>query len=240
MANDHIREPLPPGQGRAADMLVQILVDQIKSGALKEGDALPPEREIVETYGVSRTVVREAVQTLASRGLVDARPRFRPVVRRPSYETAMDTVGTLVSQLLGEKGGVRNLFEMRILIEAGLVRNAATSATPLVLSKLARALHANKHAIEDSDRFYDTDRAFHRVFYEVSENPVMIATHKAFVEWLSPHWGQMEHLAQRNSENYEAHQTIFDAIQKGDADAAEAALRRHLEQAWDQVRDTFG
>lgn len=240
MANDQIRDDKPRSVERTADMLIRVFEDKIKHGELKDGDPLPPEREIVETYGVSRTVVREAVQALANRGLVEARPRFRPVVRRPSYEAAIAMVSTVVTQLLGEKGGVRNLFETRTLIEAGLVRHAADAATPSDISKLARALHANKNAIEDSLQFYDTDRAFHRVFYEISGNPVLVATHKAFVQWLSPHWEQMPHLAQRNTENFEAHQAIFDAIQNGDADTAETALRRHLEKAWDQVRDTFG
>lgn len=239
MANDQIRKDKPGSAERAADMLIRVFEGKIKDGALRDGDPLPPEREIVETYGVSRTVVREAVQALANRGLVEARPRFRPVVRRPSYEAAMEMVSAVVTQLLNEKGGVRNLFETRILIEAGLVRHAAKAATPSDISKLARALHANKNAIEDSSRFYDTDRVFHRVFYEVSGNPALVAMHKAFVQWLSPHWEQMAHLAQRNTENFEAHQAIFDAVQKGDADAAELSLRRHLDNAWEQVRDTF-
>lgn len=240
MANDQGRDMLPPAGGRAADMLVDLFARQIQHGELEVGDALPPEREIVETYGVSRTVVREAVQTLANRGLVEARPRYRPVVRRPSYDTAMETVGTMVGQLLGEEVGVRNLFEARVLIEVGLARMACKSATASDVSRLARALHANKHAIEDSERFYDTDRVFHRIFYEIAGNPVLLTAHKAFVDWLSPHWKQMEHLAQRNVENFEAHQAIFDAVQRADPDAAEAHLRRHLENAWEQVRHTFG
>ncbi|MEO0916035.1 MAG: FCD domain-containing protein [Pseudomonadota bacterium] len=219
--------------------MFQSFVDLIEKGALKEGEPLPPEREIVATYNVSRTVVREAVHLLASRGLVEARPRYRPVVRRPSYETALQTAGAVVERLLVQNGGVRNMFDTRIFIEAALVRRAAQLATPPEISRLARALHANKAAINDSERFYQTDQAFHRVFYDITDNPVLTATHTAFVEWLSPHWVQMEHLTERNAKNFEAHQAIFDAIQIGDPDTAEAVLSAHLEEAWGQVRDTF-
>ena len=71
--------------GRAADDLFRTFEQLINSGALVDGQPLPPEREIVETYGVSRTVVREAVLALANKGLVEARPRFRPVVRKPTF-----------------------------------------------------------------------------------------------------------------------------------------------------------
>ncbi|MEM7718103.1 MAG: FadR/GntR family transcriptional regulator [Pseudomonadota bacterium] len=239
MAKDQADEIDGGSKERAADRLFQTFVEKIESGALRDGDALPPEREIVATYGVSRTVAREAVQALASRGLVEARPRYRPIVRRPSFEAAFQTVGTMVERVLREKGGVRNMFETRILIEAALVRRAASVATVSQVSQLARALYANKRSVEDSQRFYETDQAFHRVFYEIAENPVLVATHAAFVEWLSPHWVQMTDLVERNERNFEAHQAIFDAIQNGDPDAAERALCAHLEEAWAQVRDTF-
>jgi len=96
--------------GRAADVLFRTFADQIRLGQLKEGEAFPPEREIVERYVVSRTVAREALQALASRGLIEARPRHRPIVRRPSYEAAFETVGTMIARLMAKEEGVRALF----------------------------------------------------------------------------------------------------------------------------------
>ncbi len=226
-------------KGRAADQLVEIFAGLIESGALKEGEALPPEREIVETYGVSRTVAREAVQTLAARGLVEARPRYRPVVRRPSFETAMETVSSVVGRMLRVPDGVKDLFDARVLIEAGLVRQAAETATPAKIIQMEHFLEANRDAIPDSRKFYETDLAFHRQFYEISGNPVVASIHSATAEWLSPHWKRMPPSDERNARNYQAHAAIFQAIKSGDADQAEAALRSHLADAWEQVRATF-
>ena len=239
MTNQQIAEGAIATSGRAADELIATLVQLIGSGHLKDGDPLPPEREIVERFGVSRTVAREAVQALANRGLVDARPRFRPVVRRPSYETAMHTIGDVVEQLLGDKSSVRHLFETRVLVEAALVRNAARNASDQNIEELERALDANKAAIEDSPRFYETDRAFHGLFYSISDNPVLTVTHQAFSDWLSPHWVQMPHLTDRNAANYAAHKAILETVKMGEQDAAERLLRSHLDAAWEQVRDTF-
>lgn len=228
-----------PASGRAADALFRTFVDLIESGELKEGEALPPEREIVEAYGVSRTVAREAVQALAARGLVEARPRYRPIVRTPNFETAVATVNSVVTRLLKSPDGVRNLFDTRILVEAGLVRQAAKSATNGQISRLETALAANRDAIPDSRKFYESDLAFHALLYEMSGNPALVSVHKAFSEWLSPHWLKMGPDPDRNALNNKAHAAILNGIRAGDPNQAEAALRAHLADAWEQVRDTF-
>lgn len=227
------------GIGRAADDLFQVFAADIQAGRLPAGSPLPPEREIVDQYGVSRTVVRETIQALANRGLVEARPRHRPVVRKPGYETAVDTLGSVVSHLLNQPGGVRNMFDTRIMIEASLVRQAATTAVKQDIAALKEALSANKAAIDDSEEFYRTDMAFHKVLFAIPGNPVLPAIHKAYVTWLSPHWSRMPRLPERNLENVAAHAAIFEAILMRDADAAENALRAHLDDAWTQVEQTF-
>ncbi|MFK7901488.1 MAG: FadR/GntR family transcriptional regulator, partial [Nitratireductor sp.] len=98
---------------RAADELFREFERMIVSGKLADGEALPPEREIVETFGVSRTVVREAISALSNKGLVEAKPRFRPVVRKPSFDVAFDTIGNVVTRLLEKTEGVKNLFDTR-------------------------------------------------------------------------------------------------------------------------------
>lgn len=224
---------------RAADALFQRFSDMINTGELRDGDPLPPEREIVHTYGVSRTVVREALLALSNKGLVEAKPRFRPVVRKPNYDTAMATVGSVVGRLLQEPGGVYNLFETRIMIEVSLARQAATDATPEDIANLRAALNANEAAIDDSAAFYATDIAFHNVLYVIPGNPVMPAIHRAYSNWLEPHWSRMPRQDQRNRDNFVAHSAILDAIEAHDPDKAEQAVRRHLAAAWEQVQMTF-
>lgn len=225
---------------RAADDLFQVFEQQILSGELADGSPLPPEREIVQVHGVSRTVVREALKALANKGLIEAKPRFRPVVRKPSVDTALDTVETLVRHLLVQPHGVRNLFDSRILIEAALVRQAAQEATDEQLAQLSTALAANKDAIPENEAFYRTDMAFHAIFFQISGNPLLPAIHRAYTGWLAPQWRQMPRVEERNTINYHAHKAIHDAILAHDPDAAEAALRSHMRAAWTQVQITFG
>lgn len=227
-------------KGRAADFVVQTIEDRIHAGILKDGDPLPPERDLMEEFTISRTVIREAVRLLSSRGLVEAQPRHRPVVRKPGFDTAVDAVGGIVTHLLNQPDGVRNLFDSRALIEVSLAREAANNASKSDIADLKRALEANENAIDDSDLFYQTDTAFHSVLYQIPNNPVLPAIHLAYTTWLSPQWSQMPRLPERNQTNYEAHKAIFEAILMRDPDAAETAIRSHLADAWQQVRNTFG
>lgn len=224
---------------RAADDLIAHFERQILSGELHEGATLPPEREIVQEHGVSRTVVREAVLALANKGLISARPGFRPVVVKPGYESAINVVQSLVSNLLGQKGGVRNLFDFRIMVETALVREAASQASRDDVQKLKEALEANEAAVQDSELFYQTDMAFHGALYEVPGNPLVLSLHKAYTDWLAPHWLQMPRMPERNRLNYEAHKRVFEGILMRDPDQAENALRDHLSEAWTQVSTTF-
>ncbi|MEX0340407.1 MAG: FCD domain-containing protein [Arenibacterium sp.] len=224
---------------RAADGIVTLFEQKILNGSLKAGDPLPPEREIVQRHEVSRTVVREALRILASKGLIVTRPGYRPVVAQPGYDAAIGAVGSIVTQLLGQPGGVWNLFEVRIRMEASLVREAAAAAKAEHIRALEDALAANGAAVDNSARFFETDTAFHGILYDIPGNPVLPAIHRAYTDWLSPQWSKMPRDPTRNQSNFEAHTAIFDAILRRDPDAAEAALRRHLGFAWDQVRNTF-
>lgn len=226
--------------GRAADVMVRQIALSIQTGELKDGQTLPAERDLMEQFGLSRAVVREAVATLSNKGLIETRPRHRPVVRKPGYDTAFGALESIVTCLLQEQGGVKNLFDTRIMIEAMLVREAAKTAGKSDIAALKAALEANRETIEDSEAFYRTDTEFHRVLYHIPGNPTLPALHRAYTSWLAPHWSKMPRLPDRNELNYQSHLAIFEAILMRDPDAAEAALRAHLSDAWLQVKETFG
>lgn len=234
-------EPIATGAARrAADHVVAEIERRIAAGTLADGAPLPSERALVDEFQTSRTVIREAITALSNRGLIEAKPRYRPVVRRPGYQTVIDTTSPVVHRLLSHPGGVENLFEARVFIERGLVRDAALEAKKVDIAALKAALQANSDAIDDSAAFYRTDMAFHRVLYMIPANPIFPAVHDGFVAWLKPHWARMERSPDRNRRNHKAHAAIYQAILERDADAAERALVAHLRGAWEQVKNTFG
>ncbi|OAN96454.1 FCD domain-containing protein [Sulfitobacter geojensis] len=235
MAATHLKNT----QSRAADSVISDLEQRILSGELLDGAPLPAERHLMETFSASRTVIREAILALSNRGLIESKPRFRPIVRKPDYKTVLNATGKIVQNLLTETGDVKNLYDSRVFIERGLVREAAAAATRDDIADLKTALAANQAAIPDSAAFYDTDVAFHGVLYRVPKNPIFPAIHIGYTAWLAPHWDKMLRSPERNELNYHAHEAILAAIMERDPDAAEDALKSHLDSAWEHVRTTF-
>lgn len=231
--------PEPPGDERASDKIIRHIEQQILSGTLPDRAPLPAERDLMDQFGSSRAVVREAISALSHRGLVEQRPRFRPVVRKPGVEAAFAAVGSIVEHLLGDEKGVRNLYESRLFIEKALVRQAALHARKKDIDDLRAALADNEAAIDDSDAFYQSDMAFHGVLYRIPRNPIFPAVHTAYTSWLAPHWSRMPRSPERNAMNFRSHAEIVERIVERDADGAENALRRHLDTAWEYVRVTF-
>ncbi len=229
----------PSTNTRAADFVVNQIESSILSGELVDGEALPSERHLMEQHHVSRTVIREALATLAGKGLLQAKPRHRPIVTKPGVESAIEAVGGIIGPLLEQPGGIKNLFDTRILLEVALARDAAVNADKDDIKRLKEALEANRLAIKDSKKFYATDVAFHAVFYDISGNPVLPAIHKAYFSWLSQHWQQMPRNAKRNTFNYQTHEAILNAVLSRDPDEAEAMVRKHLAAAWQQVKNSF-
>jgi DNA-binding FadR family transcriptional regulator len=225
--------------GLRADRVVSTLEARISSGELKDCEALPSERVLMQEFGSSRTVIREAISTLANRGLIENLPRRRPIVRRPDYQTVITAAGHVVRHLVTDSAGIKNLYDSRIFIERALVRDAATSATKSNITALSDALDANHAAIQDSLEFYRTDTEFHGALYKVPSNPVFPGIHESYKSWLSPHWDRMLCSPEHNTMNFASHKAIFDAIVDRDPHAADTALTNHLMAAWEFVRTTF-
>lgn len=224
---------------RAADVIARDIERRIITGELPDNSPLPAEKDLCQEYGASRTVIREVITALSNRGMLENRPRFRPVVRKPGFEAAFSTMGGIVQHLINAKEGVETLFQSRVFLERALVREAAIRAQSSDIRELRTALQKNKEAIDSSEDFYQTDIEFHRVFYAIPRNPIFTSLHQAYTLWLAAHWVKMERSPERNARNYESHKAIFEAILERDADAAESLLEHHLEQAWDQVKGTF-
>lgn len=225
--------------GRAADSVVAMLEAKIVSGELENRAPLPAERELMEQFGASRTVIREAISKLSSRGLIETRPRFRPIVRKPDYATVLHACGNVVQHLLTERSSIKNLYDSRVFIERALVREAALAARKEDIVNLRAALEDNRNAISDSSEFYRTDVAFHGVLYRIPRNPIFPTIHEGYTSWLAPQWDRMLRSPERNEVNYLAHKAILDAIMERDPLAAEEALTNHLKAAWEFVRVTF-
>jgi DNA-binding FadR family transcriptional regulator len=206
------------------------LTEKINSGELPDGSRLPSERELAETFGASRTSIREALLSLQASGLISVRQRARARVTQLSNPAFMSQLSGAAQTLLARPHGMADFQEARVLFECGLVRYAARHASPKEIDRLALALAQNKKAIANPSQFSKTDLAFHDILAEIPRNPIFAALNTALSEWLMAQRAVSIRAPVRGVARraYEGHERIFEAIAAHDAEAADAAMAGHL------------
>jgi DNA-binding FadR family transcriptional regulator len=216
--------------------VAQQLLQRILSKEFAPGAVLPSERELVETYAVSRPVAREALKLLAARGVIAVHPRQGATV-------GLDLTGAAREALLlafhNEQVVQEDLLDVRMLIEPHIAALAAAGATSLQLRRLqairelsegiAAALEAGDQA-RAHELWEQSDAPLHILLAEMSQNPV----YKVFIEVIDGIlWRQgkesspimtEEHTRMANAQ----HAAICDAVLAGDAEAARQAMVAHL------------
>jgi DNA-binding FadR family transcriptional regulator len=205
---------------------------EILTGTLKPGDRLPPERDLQVKFGVGRPAIREALITLQRSGLIEIGNGAPARVARPTMQGVVSGMVPAVQQMLSTAEGQRHLQGVRLFMEIGLVRHAAAHASDEELAVLSAALDDNRTAIGDTVAFIRSDVAFHYCLAGMMRNPAFLALHDAMSTWLleQRRFALME--PGEDQRSYEAHARIFAALKKRDPDAAEAAMRSHLEEGW--------
>ncbi|WP_116323829.1 transcriptional regulator NanR [Cupriavidus sp. P-10] len=206
------------------------LESMMLSGALNPGDTLPPERELMDTFQVGRSSVREALFSLQKMGLVVIRNGERAYVTRPSADTLVGELSGSVRHLLSTPEGVRDFQQARTMHEISLVRYAAKNATATDIAGLEKALQANKDALGNDAEFTRTDVEFHLALAKIPNNPIFLALHTAMARWLEEQRATSLRSAGAEHAAFEAHSRIYEAIAAHDADAAEAAMQDHLRE----------
>ncbi|NDZ17222.1 GntR family transcriptional regulator [Variovorax sp. WS11] len=152
---------------RLSDRLAARLCAQIESGALIPGDRLPTEQQLAASHGVSRTVVREAVHQLKSKGMVRSRQGLGVFVAPPPQHQAL----AFDPAVLGSVQAVVHVVEVRRVLEGEIAALAAERATRTQIAALRRSLKAIDAAVADGRDGVAEDLAFHRVIGESTGNP---------------------------------------------------------------------
>lgn len=218
--------------------VVDALGGRIRDGSLAPGEKLPTEAAIMEEFGVSRTVVREAISRLQAAGLVDTRHGVGTFVvgmgDAAAFRISPDQLGTLQDVIA--------VLELRIGVETESAALAAVRRTPENLVSLRNSLQAFTAALEEGRDAVGPDFQFHLEIARATQNP-------HFVDLMGTLGGMMiprarlepsgpvtpERQAYLRRVNAE-HESIVDAISRQDPDAARAAMRTHLANSRERRR----
>jgi GntR family transcriptional regulator, sialic acid-inducible nan operon repressor len=232
LSSDRLLPRQPLRRVKLYEIVVTKLEELIQSGAIKPGDELPGEREIMAAFNIGRPAVREALLALQNKGLIRVENGRRARVRVPSVENIMNTLDGIVALMAKQARNLENLFDLRVFVEAAMARQAALTITPPRVAQLKEVLEENRLAIGDHERFMETDAKFHAILFQTADNPVFDAVHCALVNWIMDRWREIKRTDQTETVAYQGHVQIYKTVSRKDPDGAERAIRKHLEASW--------
>lgn len=211
---------------RIYEEVVGQLRQLIDEGRLKAGDRLPSERELAETFRVSRPSVREAIKALEREGLVVTRPGSGTFLTAVDVEALIQPLASLLSR---GKDALIDLFEMRRLVEPGIAALAAERATLADILRLKEILQAQEQQIERGTSAVDSDAAFHFAIGQATHNAALQRVVSAIVEILKPVREKSLQTRGRAHKSLASHREILVAIERHDPELARQAMQQHIE-----------
>ena len=216
-------------EGRLADRAYTAIVQIINDDDLVAGDRLPSEARLAEMFGMSRTIVREALVRLAADGITEARRGAGSYVkRRPSERLGSHMPMHGLAATLGT-------FEVRFVLEAETARLAAQRRSHEQMEAIEAALAALRAALLSSDPAHAEDWLLLRAIAEATGNSAFVATFDCLEEEVILILRAGVDISRSRPPEVigtmmDEHDAIVDAIRAGDADGAALAMRWHLSQ----------
>jgi len=196
------------------------------SEELKPGDLLPPERELVRMLGVSRDSVRNAIRTLEVAGLLEPRQGIGTVVCSPTAKSTYP----LATLLLEKRKMVAELLEVRKMIEPPLARRAALHISRDAIADMESILSRQEAKIRQGELGIEEDSEFHYAIALASDNSVILKIVDVLMDLLREMRERSLQVEGRQEKSLAGHRRTLSALKRGDAAAAEAAMRRHLQE----------
>ncbi|MBL8325001.1 MAG: FadR family transcriptional regulator [Rubrivivax sp.] len=216
------------------------LGEAIVAGLHPPGSSLPPEPQLCEALGVSRTVVREAVKSLAAKGLVSTGPkvgtRVRPAEQWNWFDpdvVAWQTRAGLTREFL------RDVQELRRVVEPAAVRLAAERATAADLAELDEAFAGMGHAVAEGGDYVSHDLRFHQALLAASHNRMMVQMAKALSALLRTSFEVSTAQPGRAAQSLPLHGAILEALRARDPARAEGASLALIDSAREDIEQAM-
>lgn len=230
-AGGDVFRPLQPPRNLTSELTAR-LAEEIVSGKLAPSSRLPTEQEMIATFGVSRTVVREAIAALRAEGLVVSRQGAgifvtADMTRRP-FRLDPDSLKTLQ--------GVIDLMELRMSVEIEAAGLAAERRKPNDIADIELSLNEFQRAVAEGDDAVEADYLFHLAVSKATQNDYF----RSFIEYLGQHIipRRSVHIAAQSGSDrryylekvLSEHRTLLSAIEAGKPTTARSAMRKHLSE----------
>jgi GntR family transcriptional regulator, transcriptional repressor for pyruvate dehydrogenase complex len=220
---------------RLYEQIVRQIEDSILKGDLKEGEQLPPERDLALQFGVSRTAVREAVKTLREKGLVEAYPGRGTFITNGTSHSFKHTLDRMMRG--GPSEGTVNLTEVREILEPEIAALAAQRADEEMVSAMREAIAVMDKSRSDAEAFIEGDLDFHLALAEAAANPLILSLIDSIVGLLREQRMRTYFVQGGPERGQYHHKRILEAIEHRDPQGAREAMRAHLRQVREDSRE---
>ncbi len=209
--------------------IAEALMDMIKSGELKPGDKLASVQQLAENFQVGRSAVREALSALRAMGLVEMHQGEGTYIRE--FESNMLTLPVYTAMLM-KKADVKNLLEVRRILEVGAVSAAAERRTVEQLAEIESALEQMKKA-SDEELGEEADFQFHMAIAKASQNDLLISLMNNVSEMMVTTMRETRRIWLYSTEKALGrltleHQSIYESIRDQDGPRAQQLMLDHL------------
>ena len=228
----------PVVRSRLYENIVHQISNMILLGQVSPGDQLPTESQMAQQFGVSRTVVREAVKALGARGLIDAVPGKGTFLAQPA---AKKIARDLQLMLTLEDYCMEDLMVMRRILEIPTAGLAAENVCEATLDALTNDVDRMREALGDGSDvdvagFVEWDGLFHADLGRATQNKVLRVYLPPVVLMQQTAREMVVRVPDVAMRAYGFHERILRAVRNRDREAATAAMREHLDQVSDDLK----
>ncbi len=215
---------------RLVDRVVNEIEELIITGRLQPETKLPPERELADQLGVSRTVIREAVRILVTKGLLETKHGVGTVVRQMTREQVVEPLTLYLRTQNGGQISFGDLYQVRMILEVEIAGLAASQATETELALLQRIINSMEAVQDEPDLLAAHDADFHSALARMTHNPLLIVLVDSIRDLLQEYIARVTPYLDPRQENLPHHYNLLERIQAGDVEGARQAMRENLEQ----------
>jgi len=220
-----------------AEMVIERILNQIKTGELKIEDRLPPAQELTEIFSVGRSSIREAVRALSVLGYLDILPGKGTFIKKDSSSEEISTNG-LMDVL--ESGTIFDIMEARICLEPKCAELAAPRADSKQIKRMENAITKMKESGSDFESISKAALEFHLLLAEATDNDVIYEIMKLLIEkvefYADKFWAT---LPKSKKKAIATVNQIFSHVVKGDSKKAAESMHEHLELVTEKLRDVI-
>jgi DNA-binding FadR family transcriptional regulator len=221
------------------EQVLRQLGRDICTGRIKPGQVLPSEPDLCERFGFSRIVIREAIKSLAAKGLIEVRRRIGTLVLEPTRWNLFDpdVIMWRAESIEVDPTMSRDLAELRRVVEPAAVRLAALRASDDARKALRAAYMAMERAVAGKGNYVKADLDFHTIILSACGNQYLRQMQEAMSAILQASFRIISEKPGGPAFSLPMHEAVCVAIERGDADAAERAALVLIEQAETDLSD---